>query len=105
MPARSGNREVPRSARDDDGRRVLRQLFRASIKAVDRHTRTKQISITIDVINARDAWPKFPFPQPGGRIGGLLARIWSLPLISADLLHCVRRVFEKIVPFIGLAVR
>ena len=53
----------------------------------------KQISIAVNVVDARDARPEFVVTQPGRGEGGLLARIRVIPLFGSDLSRRVGRVF------------
>src|SRR5689334_16559811 len=43
---------------------------------------TDEVTIAEDVVDAADGGPEFMLAQPGGRVGGLFARVGPIPLVG-----------------------
>mmetsp|Transcript_43592 Transcript_43592/g.64033 ORF Transcript_43592/g.64033 Transcript_43592/m.64033 type:complete len:275 (+) Transcript_43592:109-933(+) len=63
-----------------------------------------KVPVTVHVINTLDGWPELLGTEVRHGIGGRVAAVRVIPLLSDDLLHGVRRIFEWVVKLVHLTL-
>ena len=65
-------------------------------------TGADQVTVTIGIIDAGDAWPEFVLPDIGQGEGGLASRIGMFPFVCADHLLGMWGVLQRIIGLVSL---
>ncbi len=75
------------------------------IKCFHGRAGAEEVSVAINVVDARDRWPEFVFERPGRRESCSFARVRPVPFVGCDLSRGVRRVFQHIISPMHLFLR
>mmetsp|Transcript_10937 Transcript_10937/g.16407 ORF Transcript_10937/g.16407 Transcript_10937/m.16407 type:complete len:215 (-) Transcript_10937:2302-2946(-) len=62
---------------------------------LERRTSADKITVPINIVNAPTGRPELVRPEPGSRVSSYITRIWSIPLLTHDIIHGVRCVSQR----------